>query len=124
MYWAILLLFLILLFLLSMRKEGLENSPRTMPIKGPVDADIYNPRFKYPRRKKCKPKHPRPGAQPEPQPEPEPEPQPVPEDDGTHRSDTATKQYSIYFYKPFATLPFPTSPPPQPYLNDFKVFQR
>jgi hypothetical protein len=47
-----------------------------------------------------------------------------PIDDGTFRSDTATKQFSVYFYKPVATLPFPTSPPPQPYLNDFTPFQR
>ena len=119
MYWVIILLFLILLFLLSMRKEGMENPTRS--IIGPTKANIYDPTYNYPRpspkhRKRCK--HPR------PHPRPEPEPRPIPEDDGTHASDTATSQFSIYFYKPFATLPFPTSPPPQPYLNDFKVFQQ
>ena len=117
MYWSIILLFLILLFLLSMKREGMEN---TRPIYGPITADIYNPSFHPPRKPKKRCKHRRPHHV---EPAPEPEPRPIPEDDGTHASDTATSQFSIYFYKPFATLPFPTSPPPQPYLNDFKVFQ-
>jgi len=46
-------------------------------------------------------------------------------DDGTHSSDTATKSHSIYFYQPFASLPFPeSSGAPQPFLNDFMPFQR
>ena len=46
-------------------------------------------------------------------------------DDGTHRSDTATKTHSIYFYQPFASLPFPENDEaPQPFLNDFKPFQK
>ena len=46
-------------------------------------------------------------------------------DDGVHRSDTATKSHSIYFYQPFASLPFPeSSGAPQPFLNDFMPFQR
>jgi hypothetical protein len=46
-------------------------------------------------------------------------------DEGTHRSDTATKSHSIYFYQPFASLPFPeSSGAPQPFLNDFMPFQR
>ena len=49
---------------------------------------------------------------------------PPPKDDGTQRSDLATSQNAIYFFKPFATIQFPPSGPPQPYLNDFKGFQR
>lgn len=46
-------------------------------------------------------------------------------DEGTHSSDTATKSHSIYFYQPFASLPFPeSSGAPQPFLNDFMPFQR
>jgi hypothetical protein len=109
MYWTIVLLFLVILYLLSMRKESMEN--KSNAILGPITADIYGPTFRPPSTHKKRCKHRRPHNEP------------IPEDDGTHRSDIATKQFAIYFYKPFATLPFPTSPPPQPYLNDFKVFQ-
>ena len=52
-------------------------------------------------------------------------PDQAPPDDGSYSSDIATKQNAIYFYKPFATLPFPKADgPPVPFLNDFKVFQK
>ena len=150
MYWVLLFLFLVVLFFLSMRHEHMTTNPVMGPEGGGIDttaqykdqksgtaekvstANLFGPTFTLPppppKPKSKKPcKHRRPGAHPRPQAhlqlEPEPEPRPIPEDDGTHASDTATGQYAIYFYKPFATLPFPTSPPPQPYLNDFKVFQ-
>jgi len=48
-----------------------------------------------------------------------------PPDNGSNSSDTTTQQNAIYFYKPFAMLPFPSADgPPQPFLNDFKVFQK
>ena len=50
---------------------------------------------------------------------------PPPPDNGIQRSDLVTKQNAIYIFKPFATIQFPgSSGPPQPYLNDFKGFQR
>lgn len=110
--YLFLIIFLIVLFLLGQRKEHMENHP-THPIVGPDNhPDLYDPTYKYPREFK----HAKPGDDEEAV-------QPPP-DDGTFQSDTATKQYSIYMYKPFAKLPFPTSPPPQPYLNDFSAFQR
>ena len=48
-----------------------------------------------------------------------------PPDNGSNSSDTTTQQNAIYFYKPFAMLPFPKADgPPVPFLNDFKVFQK
>lgn len=97
------------MFLLGLRKEHMSNQ-----LMGPSPyPDLYSPTYKYPRPRRHSVSH-----------ADEIGPNRPPEDDGTHRSDTATRQYSVYFYKPFGTLPFPTSPPPQPYLNDFKVFQR
>jgi len=109
--YLFLLGFLIVLFLLGQRKEHMTGRPIIGPANNP---DIYDPTFRY--------KVPQ-GYTPADKIGPEIINQP-PLDDGTFRSDTATQQYSIYFYKPFATLPFPTSPPPQPYLNDFAQFQR
>jgi hypothetical protein len=116
MYWF-LLVFLIVLFLLGQRKEHMTQE--THPIIGPAsNPNLYDPSLKYPRgHSKKVPYTPADQIGPEIINKP-------PEDDGTFRSDTATQQFSIYFYKPFATLPFPTSPPPQPYLNDFAPFQR
>lgn len=111
MYWF-LLFFLIVLFLLGQQKEHMEGRPILGPANDPL---IYDPTFRYPNGK---PEFTRAG---EFGPDAINKP---PTDDGTFRSDTATQQFSIYFYKPFATLPFPTSPPPQPYLNDFAPFQR
>ena len=52
-------------------------------------------------------------------------PEQAPPDDGSNSSDTTTQQNAIYFYKPFAMLPFPKADgPPVPFLNDFKVFQK
>lgn len=115
MYWVVILLFLIILLLFSQQKEHFESRD----IIGPTPASIYDPAYR-PRR--CRRKRPiLPGQS---QVTDGPSSFQPPEDNGTHSSDTATTQFSIYFYKPFATLPFPTSPPPQPYLNDFKPFQR
>ena len=48
-----------------------------------------------------------------------------PRDTGSNSSDTTTQQNAIYFYKPFAMLPFPKADgPPVPYLDDFKAFQK
>ena len=109
--YVFLIIFLIVLFLLGQRKEHMTQT--THPIKGPVaDRDLYDPSLSYPN-----------GKTPAREIGPEVINKP-PIDDGQFRSDTATQQYSIYLYKPFATLPFPTSPPPQPYLTDFAPFQR
>lgn len=110
MYWF-LLVFLIVLFLLGEHKEHMTE--HSHPVLGPAgDPYLYDPTLRYPRE-----------YTPADQIGPEVINQPPP-DDGTFRSDLATKQFSIYFYKPFASLPFPTSPPPQPFLNDFAPFQR
>jgi len=111
MYWILVLLFLIVMFVFSQQKEHYEGRHEII---GPTRASLYDPTYR-PRR--CR----RPGQS---QITDGPKSFQPPEDDGTHRSDIATQQFSIYFYKPFATLPFPTSPPPQPFLNDFKPFQR
>jgi hypothetical protein len=109
--YVFLIIFLIVLFLLGQRKEHMTQTTR--PIKGPSsDRDLYDPTLSYPT-----------GKTPAGEIGPEAINKP-PCDDGTFRSDTATQQYSIYLYKPFATLPFPTSPPPQPFLTDFAPFQR
>ena len=110
--YVFLIVFLIILFLLGHHKEHMAQS--THPVKGPSsERDLYDPSLEYPNGKTT------PAAEIGPEVINRP-----PIDDGTFRSDTATQQYSIYFYKPFATLPFPTSPPPQPYLTDFAPFQR
>lgn len=107
--YLFLIVFLIVLFLLGQQKEHMTEHSR--PIIGPANNPyLYDPTYRYPNTPADK-------IGPDVINKP-------PEDDGTFRSDTATQQYSIYFYKPFATLPFPTSPPPQPYLNDFAPFQR
>ena len=112
--YLFLIVFLIILFLLGQRKEHMTE--RSHPIIGPSsDPNLLDPESLY--------------RKPKGQYTPASEIGPdvinrPPADDGTFRSDTATQQYSIYFYQPFATLPFPTSPPPQPYLNDFAPFQR
>jgi hypothetical protein len=52
-------------------------------------------------------------------------PDQAPPDTGSYSSDTATQQNAIYFFKPFAMLPFPKADgPPVPYTNDFKPFQK
>lgn len=116
MIGILILLLLIVLYIFSQNREHFERSHELI---GPKRASVYDPTY---RPRKCRRKKPIiPGQSEITQGPTSFQP---PEDDGTHRSDTATTQFSIYFYKPFATLPFPTSPPPQPYLNDFKPFQR
>ena len=49
----------------------------------------------------------------------------APPDTGSNSSDTTTQQNAIYFYKPFAMLPFPKADgPPIPYTDDFSKFQK
>jgi len=112
--YVFLIVFLIILFLLGQRKEHMTHPSH--PVMGPAsDPNLYDPIMH----------NKRPVGPFTPASEFGPDAiNRAPADDGTFRSDTATQQYSIYFYKPFATLPFPTSPPPQPYLNDFAPFQR
>ena len=112
MYW-VLLLFLIIMFLFSFHKEHMTNK-----LMGPdPNPDLYGPNhIQRPNRS--------PNGDFGPNVISPDEPEQPTQDDGTVRSDTATKNNAIYFYKPFASLPFPTSPPPQPFLNDFSGFQR
>ena len=109
-------MFLIILYVFSQQKEHYEGGREII---GPTPASLYDPTYRPRRCRRKKPIIPGQSQITEGPTSFQP-----PEDDGTHRSDIATQQFSIYFYKPFATLPFPTSPPPQPYLNDFKPFQR
>lgn len=112
--YLFLIIFLLLLFLLGQRKEHMTSRP----ILGPKpDPSLYDPVLGYKELEYV----PADRSPAEMGPDYINKP---PLDDGTFRSDTATQQYSIFFFKPFAELPFPTSPPAQPYLNDFSAFQR
>ena len=115
--YVFLVIFLLLLFLFGQRKEHMTSRPLMGPTPDPL---LYDPAYKDPGDKELQyvPADHSPGDM-----GPDYINKP-PLDDGTFRSDTATQQYSIFFFKPFAELPFPTSPPPQPYLNDFSQFQR
>ena len=114
--YAYLLFFLIVLFLLGQQKEHMEQ--RTHKLQGPEDANLYDPSFKHPHNKR---EHDVPYT---PAGEFGPDSEQIPVDNGLFESNNASRQYSIYFYKPFASLPFPTSGPPQPYVTDFAPFQR
>jgi hypothetical protein len=116
--YLFLLLFLIVIFLLGQRKEHMESRQLLGPKPDPM---LYDPTYKYPGQKELE--YVPAGTSSIDQMGPNVINRP-PLDDGTFRSDTATQQYSVFFFKPFAELPFPTSPPPQPFLNDFSPFQR
>lgn len=147
MYWY-LILFLIVMFLFSQKegfrpkRQGEHPMPPTAPrgthdVYGPGDggmapsgrsgggggdnknlhgSNLMDPRFQR-RNSKTTPSDMGPDSDYS-------GPQPPP-DDGSNSSDTTTQQNAIYFYKPFAMLPFPKADgPPVPYLDDFKVFQK
>ena len=95
MYW-LLLLFLIILVVLSQQREHLA----TNQLMGPTVASLFDPTYKP---KKCKRKrsgHSEITLGPSYH-------EPPPEDEGTHRSDTATRQYSIYSINHLLRYHFP-----------------
>ena len=146
MYWY-LILFLIVMFLLSQKEHMANGDPGwsrpTHDVYGPGNggiefsedpmndgegdgegddkmkgSDLYDPMSPYNKRKN-KNKNQTPSDM-----GPDSDARPPP-DTGSNSSDTTTKQNAIYFYKPFAMLPFPKADgPPMPYLDDFKVFQK
>lgn len=76
-----------------------------------LDAKLYDPSYRYPE----------PGKESSSS---SSDSQPPP-DTGSNSSDTTTQQNAIYFYKPFAMLPFPkANGPPVPYMDDFTRFQK
>lgn len=129
MYWY-LLLFLIVMFMLS-QKEGFSSHNVIGPeyeLPPPDDPAERKHILRDKNRKEPKLYDPIDRSRATPSnmgPTSDFNPDQAPPDDGLNSSDTTTQQNAIYFFKPFASLPFPKSEgPPVPFLNDFKVFQK